>query len=83
MSGGGRRDCCVPDCHVKLEKSTASAYSWRYRICSTHLNASEVLLKGAHWVRVLRTWWDHSPFLVPHSPSSGATVRFCQKCSSW
>ena len=41
-----QRSCQVPGCDFTLEKSTASAYCWRYRLCPTHLNASEVQLEG-------------------------------------
>ena len=39
-----QRTCQVPGCDYILEKSTASAYCWRYRLCPTHLNASEVIV---------------------------------------
>ena len=79
-SGSQHRDCLVPDCSVKLEKRTASAYSWRYRVCTTHLNASKVQLKGEYlFSALLHRGATH---LRPPTPG-GATVRFCQKCSSW
>ena len=67
MAGSGQRACIVPDCKTTLEKRSASAYCWRYRVCSTHLNASEVVLKGARCL-FLRRLAERGAALPPTLP---------------